>query len=60
MCDEVSLVVAPCADGSCKTPSLFAAKEGFAQDNPIGFELKNAEVKDGGCLLLRYLVKYTY
>ena len=57
MCDEVSVVIAPSADGSSETPALFAAREGLATDMPVGFELQSAEVKDGGSVWLRYLVK---
>ena len=57
MCDEVSIVIAPAADGSAETPALFAAKNGLAENRPVGFELQNAEVKDGGSVWLRYLIK---
>jgi len=57
MCDEVSIVIAPVADGSAETPALFAAKNGLAENRPVGFELQSAEVKDGGSVWLRYLIK---
>ena len=57
MCDEVSIVSAPAADGSAETTALFAAKNGLAENRPVGFELQNAEVKDGGSVWLRYLIK---
>lgn len=57
MCDEVSIVIAPAADGSAETPALFAAKNGLAENRPVGFELQSAEVKDGGSVWLRYLIK---
>lgn len=57
MCDEVSVVIAPVADGSSKTPALFNAKDEWASDTPVAFELQSAEVKDGGSVWLRYLVK---
>lgn len=57
MCDEVSIVIAPSADGSTETPALFSAKAGMATDRPVGFELRSAEVRDGGSVWLRYLVK---
>ena len=57
MCDEVSVVIAPVADGSPKTPALFNAKGDLACDTPVAFELQNAEVKEGGSVWLRYLVK---
>ena len=48
MCDEVSVVIAPVADGSSKTPALFNAKDEWASDTPVAFELQSAEIKDGG------------
>lgn len=56
MCDEVSVVIAPVADGSSKTPALFNAKDEWASDTPVAFELQSAEIKDGGSVWLRYLV----
>lgn len=57
MCDELSIVITPSADGSTKTPTLFMAKDGLSNDEPIGFELENVEKKDGGSIWLRYKVK---
>lgn len=57
MCDEVSVVIAPTADGSEKTPALFSTRGRFDSENPVGFDLQSAEVKDGGCVWLRYLVR---
>lgn len=57
MCDEVSVVIAASADGSTDTPALFSAKGGFAPEMPVSFALQSAEVKDGGSVWLRYLVK---
>ena len=59
MCDEVSVVIAPSSDGSPKTPALFETRGRFDSDKPVGFELQSAEVKDGGSVWLRYLVKHT-
>lgn len=56
LCDEISVVIAPCADGSTKTPALFAAKEGLSTDSAVGFTLMSTEVKDGGSVWLRYRV----
>lgn len=55
-CDEVSVVIAPCADGSVKTQSLFQTREGLSTDAPVGFTLKNADVLDGSAVWLRYTV----
>lgn len=57
MCDELSVVIAPVADGSSETPSLFETRGGLSADNPIGFTLKSAEVMDGDSVWLRYTVK---
>lgn len=57
MCDEVSVVIAPAADGSSDTPALFATRGGLAIDKPVGFDLQSVEVKDGGSVWLRYLIK---
>lgn len=50
-------MIAPAADGSSETPSLFDTKKGLSDDRPVSFELQNAEIKDKGTLWLRYLVK---
>ena len=55
-CDELSLVVAPCADGSTTTPTLFQSKEGLSTEEPVSFTLKTADVLEGSALWLRYTV----
>lgn len=57
MCDEISVVVAAAADGSSATPALFSAKEPYAPAKAMGFQLIDAQVKDGGSVWLRYKVK---
>lgn len=57
LCDELSLVITPSADGSSKTPTLFMTKEGFTTDRAVNFELEHLEAKDGGSIWLRYRVK---
>lgn len=57
MCDELSVVIAPAADGSAQTQTLFMAKEGLSDDTPVGFELAEARAMDGGSVWLRYKVK---
>lgn len=57
MCDEISVVIAPCADGSIQTQTLFQAKEGLSTEEPVGFTLKSADVLAGDAVWLRYLVK---
>lgn len=57
LCDELSLVITPSADGSSKTPTLFMTKEGLTTDRAVNFELEHLEAKDGGSIWLRYRVK---
>lgn len=57
MCDEVSVVIAAAADGSPTTQTLFMAREGLSDISPVRFALQSAEVKDGGSVWLRYLIK---
>jgi riboflavin biosynthesis pyrimidine reductase len=56
LCDEVSVVIAPTADGSSTAPSLFETREGLSVDTPVGFNLKNVEAKEDGSVWLRYTV----
>lgn len=57
MCDEISVVIAPAADGSTQTQTLFMARDGLSDDTPIGFSLLEAKVLDGGSVWLRYKVR---
>ena len=57
LCDELSLVMAPVADGASQSPSIFETKEDLTSDKPVGFELKNVEVLENGGIWLRYLIK---
>ena len=57
LCDELSLVMAPVADGARQSPSIFETKEDLTSDKPVGFELKNVEVLENGGIWLRYLIK---
>ncbi|MBS0941859.1 MULTISPECIES: dihydrofolate reductase family protein [Leuconostoc] len=58
LCDELSLVMKPVADGSPDTPSLFQSKEGLSDNTPVSFTLTDIQVKDkeNGIAWLRYLV----
>ena len=56
-CDEVSIVLAPAADGSNDTPALFAVRDGLSADLPMSFQLQQAEVLEGSVVWLRYTVK---
>ena len=58
LCDEVSVVVAPVADGSSDTPALFETA-GRTPDDPRAFRLQSAEVMDGGAVWLRYTLDNT-
>lgn len=55
LCDEVSLVVTPAADGSPDTPSLFESRAGLSDNSPVSFTLKSAQAV-GNAVWLRYLV----
>lgn len=57
LCDEVSVVIAAAADGSPTTQTLFMARDGLSNDAPVGFDLQEVKVMDGGSVWLRYLVK---
>lgn len=57
LCDEVSVVLAPAADGSTETQSLFMARPGFSDDRPVVFSVKHCKVMDDGKVWLRYDVK---
>ena len=59
MCDELSIIMTPAADGSSQTPALFETRGGLADDKPVCFTLKNAEVKENSILWLRYIVNKT-
>lgn len=56
LCDEVSMVIAPAADGSADAPSLFDTKEGLSNDTPVSFTLKNVETKEDSTVWLTYMV----
>ena len=56
MCDELSVVIAPAADGSSETPALFETRQGFAGDRAIGFKLEHVEAMKGGSVWLRYKI----
>lgn len=59
--DELSLVIAPAADGSTTAVSIFEQADFLPPHGPVSFALKKAEVLDGDVLWLRYTandVKY--
>lgn len=57
LCDELSLVIAPVADGLSTAPSLFETKEGLSSDIPIGFELISFKLLNDSSIWLRYSIK---
>ena len=56
MCDELSVLISPSADGSSQTAALFETRGDFSMDKPVGFTLQKTEIMDGGCVWLRYTV----
>jgi len=55
--DELSLILAPLADGENDTPTLFE-KPAFLPDTPpVEFTLKSVEAGKGDSIWLRYTVK---
>lgn len=56
LCDEVSLVVDPAADGSRSTQSLFRQIDGLSTDDPVRFHLRSVQRvgTNGEQLWLRY------
>lgn len=56
LCDEVSIVVSPSADGSHDMPSLFEDRK-YADNTPVTFKLDHVEKLKDDALWLRYLVE---
>ena len=54
--DELSIVMAPVADGSMKTASVFEKADFLPDRAPAVFKLKEAKVLDGNTLWLRYMI----
>lgn len=55
--DELSLVLAPVADGNRTSVSIFEKADFLPHRNPAAFTLKAVEQIDGSVLWLRYLLK---
>ena len=55
--DELSLIIAPVADGATDTPTLFECSEKLPPHAPVGFHLKSVEAAKDGCVWLRYTAK---
>lgn len=56
LCDELSIVMTPAADGSARTQSLFMAREPFAVDQPVEFNLLEGRPLGSSIMWLRYQV----
>lgn len=55
--DEISLVIAPVADGSNTAVSIFEQAPFLKSHSPVGLALKESKVLDGDALWLRYIPK---
>ncbi|TYT78211.1 5-amino-6-(5-phosphoribosylamino)uracil reductase [Treponema phagedenis] len=55
--DEVSMVIAPIANGDPNASRFFTAKEPYTKIKDKAFELKNVEVLDGGVIWALYKTK---
>ncbi|MEQ5800938.1 RibD family protein [Halomonas sp. H10-9-1] len=55
--DEVSMVLAPIADGDANQPRFFKAQEPYSQVSPVAFKLLGVEALNDGVVWLRYSVK---
>lgn len=57
LCDEISMVLMPTADGETQTHSLFEANDKYSAPMPYQFALKNVEALEDDSVWLRYDVK---
>ena len=55
--DELSLLLAPAADGSSSTPTIFEQSKFLKTSKPVEFKLKNVEQLKDSTVRLTYLVK---
>ena len=55
--DELSVVIAPAADGNTATQTLFMAKDGLSDDQPVVFKPQDVTLMPDGKVWLRYLVE---
>lgn len=56
--DELSLVIAPVADGENNTVTLFEKSDYLPPHSPVEFNLKSVDVLKGNGVWLRYTVNY--
>lgn len=54
--DEMSLILAPAADGNVNTQSLFMARPGISEDHPVLFRPLDVQLLDDGFVWLHYAV----
>ena len=54
--DELSLVIAPAADGSTETQTLFMAKHGITTDQPVLFKPLEVKIMPDDAVWIRYKV----
>lgn len=54
--DEISIIMAPIANGSTEMPSLFMAQEPLSQIKPTSFKLLSVEALEDSTVWLRYKV----
>lgn len=59
LCDELSIVLTPAADGTKGAQTLFEADGRYTTAVPTAFELQHADRLDDGSLWLRYSLKGT-
>lgn len=52
--DELSVVIAPVADGGTNAVSIFEAAPFLPHHGPVSFSLKDAKMMEGNALWLRY------
>ncbi|GIP44754.1 pyrimidine reductase [Paenibacillus sp. J45TS6] len=55
--DEVSVILAPIANGDPEAHRFFVAKEPYSSIKEIAFKLKSVEELDYGTLWIRYSVR---
>lgn len=55
--DELSLIIAPAADGAPDTPTLFERRPDIPFNGSVSFSLKSVEAAKDGCVWLRYVAK---
>lgn len=56
--DELSLVIAPVADGESDTVTLFEKANYLKEKAPVSFKLKSVETLNGDGIWLKYIIKH--